>query len=138
MIYENDKFDIDLLKEYVKRTGMKESNFCKLLFGSKSHYTLRYFEKKNAGLTKVVKLCNLLNIHFDDLFFGRNTDGNSPSIYGNNNIQNSTVINNDIASLRAENMALKEINDMLKKENADLGRRLDNVIDIIRKSDSTK
>lgn len=138
MIYESDKINLDLLSAHIKAKGLKKMDFYQLLWGEKSHNTLKYFEKKDATIPTAIKVCNLLDIHLDDLFFGHYQDGTTPHIVGNNNIQNSTVINHDIASLRAENMALREINEMLKKENADLGRRLDNVIDIIRKSDSTK
>ena len=138
MIYPNDKINVDLLKVHIQKLGLTEGQFCKQLWNNKSHYSIRYFEERSVGLPLLIKTCNLLGIHLDDLFFSRNQDGDTPFIYGNNNIQNSTVILNDIASLKAENKSQKEMIDMLKKENADLGRRLDNVIDLIRKSDSIK
>jgi len=138
MIYENEKMNIDILLMHVKRLGMKKGQFCEQIFGSKSHNSFKYFEDKDIKVSSIIKICNLLGIHFDDLFIGPKQDGNTPYIFGNGNIQNSTVILNDIATLKAENKSQKEMIDMLKKEKADLGRRLDNVIDLIRKSDSIK
>lgn len=137
MIYKTDRIDTDLLRQYVLKAGFKVTEFCKEVNSKKGNDGINYFGNKNIGLSKILKICNLLNIHFDDLFISRNSDGLNPIINGNGNIQNSTIINHDITSLRAENSALKEVNSMLKKDKEDLGRRLDKVLDFIRKSDGT-
>lgn len=137
MIYENDKINIGFLEAQIRAKGIKKMQFYNFLWGEQSHYTLKYLEGRNVSIQTAIKICNFLDIHLDDLFIGHYKGGKSPLIYGNNNIQNSTVINHDIASLRAENSALKEVNSMLKKDKEDLGRRLDKVLDFIRKSDGT-
>lgn len=82
-----------------------------------------------------MKVCNILDISLDDFFGGSDKIGESPFIVGNQNIINSSVVNQDPKSLQAENKALKmlikekdeRIND-LKKVNEDLGGRLDLVL----------
>jgi hypothetical protein len=54
-----------------------------------------------------MKVCNLLDISLDELFSGSDKIGNSPYIVGNQNIVNSSVVNQDVKSLQAENKALR-------------------------------
>jgi len=139
MIYQSEMFNVDILRAYIQKSNMTEGQFCKRLWGKKSHYTLAYLNKrKSVSVALVIRICNILDIHFDDLFFSLNPDGKSPHIYGNGNIQNSTVITNDVTALRTENTSLREHNETLKKQNAFLSKQLDSAIEIIHNSGGYK
>ena len=89
-----------------------------------------------------MKVCNILDISLDEFFGGSDKIGTSPHIVGNQNIVNSSVVNQDVKSLQAENKALRmvikekdeRITD-LKKVNAELGARLDLVLKLGQNSD---
>ena len=80
------------------------------------------------GHQTLIFLANSLYVSFDTFLEVQEKKSDFPNINGNNNNVNSTVINNDIASLKSENESLK----MLIKEKdmriEDLKRNLDTVI----------
>ena len=57
--------------------------------------------------------------------------GEVPSIVGNNNVVNSSVINNDITALRAENKALKLLIEEKNMRIEDLRRQNKELITLI-------
>ena len=90
-----------------------------------------------------MKVCNILDISLDDFFSGSDKVGQSPFVVGNQNIVNSSVVNQDLRSLQTENKALRmlikekdeRISD-LKKVKDELGARLDLVLQLRQNSDS--
>lgn len=133
MRYERIYIDVDRLRSIIKSRGLKEREFCVMTWGADTHRTVKELARRpNATIGTAMKICNTLDISLDDLFSGSEKVGESPYIIGNQNIVNSSFVNQDLKSLQAEvkalQMVVKEKNERiedLKMVNADLGKRLD-------------
>ena len=82
-----------------------------------------------------MKVCNILDISLDDFFGGSDKIGASPFIVGNQNIVNSSVVNQDLKSLQAENKALRLVIKEKDERIADLKKvneQLDSIISIMQ------
>jgi len=143
MRYERVYVDIEKLQALIKARGMRERDFCTTLWGSDTHRTIKEFVRRpNTTIGTAMKVCNLLDISLDELFSGSDKSGESPYIIGNQNIVNSSVVNQDVKYLQAENKALrmviKEKDERiadLKKVKDELGTRLDLVLKLGQNSD---
>ena len=144
MRYERVYIDLEKLKNLIKARGLREREFCVMLWGEDTHRTIKEFARRpNATIETAMKVCNTLDISLDELFSGSDKTGESPYVIGNQNIVNSSVVNHDVKSLQAENKALRmvikekdeRISD-LKKVNTELGARLDLVLKLGHNSDS--
>jgi len=114
----------------------KERDFCKSLWGKDTHLNLKYFqERPDTQASTLVKMSELLDIPIDLFFQESDVDPNFPSFVGNNNIVNSTNVNNDPVHLAAENKALKMVIEELKKQNERLGETLNLALKVGLKSD---
>lgn len=80
--------------------------------------------------SKLCKVCNIIGCRMDDIFeIEGDTDVEvSHHIHGNHNNVNSTVINQDVTSLRSENQALKQLIEEKDKRIKDLQNSLNMVI----------
>lgn len=112
MLYKRETPDTDVIIEVLKRNGMTMRQLSKLMYGENTHRDLikNLREKPDIRSSTLVRICNLLEIPMETLFnneINYENSGEVPSIVGNNNVVNSSVINNDITALRAENKALK-------------------------------
>lgn len=112
MLYKRETPDTDVIIEVLKRNGMTMRQLSKLMYGENTHRDLikNLREKPDIRSSTLVRICNLLEIPMETLFnneINYENSGEVPSIVGNNNVINSSVINNDITALRAENKALK-------------------------------
>ena len=144
MRYERVYIDVEKLKSIIKARGFKEREFCLIMWGDDTHRTINEFKRRpNTTIETAMKVCNLLDISLDDLFSGSDKIGDSPHIIGNQNIVNSSVINQDLHTLRADNKALrmliKEKDERiadLKKVKDELGARLDLVLKLGHNSDT--
>lgn len=144
MRYERIYIDIDKLKSIIKSRGLRERDFCVMTWGEDTHRTVRELAKRpNVTIETAMKMCNTLDISLDELFNGSDKIGESPYIIGNQNIVNSSVVNQDFKSLQAENKALRmlikekdERIEDLKKMKDSLGARLDFVLKLGHNSDS--
>jgi hypothetical protein len=143
MRYECINVNLDFLRKAIEARGMTERQFAILMWGEDTHRTINDFIRRpNARIETAMKVCNILDISLDDFFRGSDRIGTSPFIVGNQNIINSSVINQDVKSLQAENKALRllikekdeRISD-LKKVKDELGARLDMVIKLGQNSD---
>ena len=139
MRYERVYVDLDRLKALIKARGLRERDFCVMTWGEDTHRTVKEFARRpNATIETCMRICNTLDISLDELFNGSDKIGESPYIIGNQNIVNSSVVNQDIKSLQAENKALRmvikekdeRISD-LKKVKEELGSRLDAVLSLM-------
>ena len=133
MRYERVYIDIDKLKSIIKSRGLRERDFCIIMWGEDTHRTIKELARRpNTTIETAMRICNTLDISLEDLFNGSDKVGESPYIIGNQNIVNSSGVNQDAKTLQAENRALRmlikekdeRISD-LKKVNSDLGKRLD-------------
>jgi hypothetical protein len=140
MRYECINIDMNFLRNALKTRGLTERQFAIMLWGKDTHRTLNDFLRRpNTTIGTAMKVCNLLDISLDDFFRGSDKIGASPFVAGNQNIVNSSVINQDYGSLQADNHALrmllkekdKRIED-LKKVNEELGKRLDTAIETLK------
>lgn len=146
MRYECINVDLDFLKRSLQARGITERQFAILMWGEGTHRTIKDFLRRpNTTIETAMKVCNILDISLDDFFGGSDKVGQSPHIVGNQNIINSSVINQDCKSLQAENKTLKllikekdeRIAD-LKKVKEELGARLDMVLKLGQDSDTLK
>lgn len=113
MRYECVNVNLEFLRKAIASRGMTERQFAILMWGEETHRTINDFQRRpNTTIETAMKVCNLLDISLDELFSGSDKIGNSPYIVGNQNIVNSSVVNQDVKSLQAENKALR----MLIKE----------------------
>ena len=143
MRYERVYIDLEKLKNLIKSRGLRERDFCVMLWGDDTHRTIKEFSRRpNATIETAMKVCNTLDISLDELFSGSDKIGESPYVIGNQNIVNSSVVNQDVKSLQAENKALrmviKEKDERiadLKKVKDELGARLDLVLKLRQNSD---
>lgn len=135
---------MDFLRSTLKARGLTERQFAILMWGENTHRTIKDFIRRpNTTIETAMKVCNILDISLDDFFGGSDKIGTSPYIVGNQNIINSSVVNQDITSLQAENKALrmliKEKDERiadLKKVKDSLGARLDFVLKLGQNSDT--
>ena len=110
MRYERIYVDVDKLRAIVKSRGLRERDFCVITWGSDTHRTITELGKRpNVTIETAMKICNTLDISLDDLFNGSDKIGESPYIIGNQNIANSSVVNQDPLSLIVENKALRMV-----------------------------
>ena len=113
MRYECVNVNIDFLRRSIASRGMTERQFAILMWGEDTHRTINDFLRRpNTTIETAMKVCNILDISLDDFFGGSDKIWASPFIVGNENIINSSVVNQDVKSLQAENKALR----MLIKE----------------------
>lgn len=116
----------------LQAAGMTTRDLIKAYYGQ-GNKTKGYFDDLvhgNLGSEKLCKLANIIGCRIDDLF---ETEGDtsvelSPSVHGNHNNINSTVINHDVDSLRSENAALKKLIEEKDKRISDLQKSLSVVI----------
>lgn len=143
MGYIYNTLNIDRLRYLLKLKGMTERDFCKRLWGAETHRNFKYFAiKPDVKCSTLVRICSILNIPIDSLFTATDTNGNIPSIVGNDNIVNSSVVGTDYRTV-SENEALKmvikekdaRIED-LKKINEQLSERINTLFKIGRFSDN--
>jgi hypothetical protein len=112
MLYKRETPDAEVIVDILKHNGMSVRQLSKLMYGEKTHRDVikDLRAKPDIRSSTLVRICNLLEISMEILFkYDTSIDNNVdvPSIVGNNNVINSSVVNNDITSLRAENKALK-------------------------------
>ena len=144
MRYECVNVNLEFLRKAIASRGMTERQFAILMWGEETHRTINDFQRRpNTTIETAMKVCNLLDISLDELFSGSDKIGNSPYIVGNQNIVNSSVVNQDVKSLQAENKALrmliKEKDERildLKKVKDELGARLDLALKLGHNSDT--
>lgn len=141
MRYECVNINMDFLRSALKAKGLTERQFAVLMWGEDTHRTIKDFLRRpNTTIETAMKVCNILDISLDDFFGGSDKIGASPFIVGNQNIINSSVVNQDLKTLQAENRALRmvikekdeRISD-LKKVKDELSQRLDYVLKLGQK-----
>lgn len=143
MRYECVNVNLEFLRKAIASRGMTERQFAILMWGEDTHRTINDFLRRpNTTIETAMKVCNILDISLDDFFGGSDKIGASPFIVGNQNIINSSVVNQDPKSLQAENKALrmliKEKDERiadLKKVKDELGTRLDLALKLGQNSD---
>jgi len=136
MLYKRETPDTDVIVDVLKRNGMTIRQLSKLMYGENTHRDLikNLKEKPDIRSSTLVRICNLLEIPMETLFnndVNHETSGEVPSIVGNNNVVNSSVINNDITALRAENKALKLLIEEKNMRIEDLRRQNKELITLI-------
>lgn len=136
MLYKRETPDTDVIVDVLKRNGMTIRQLSKLMYGENTHRDLikNLKEKPDIRSSTLVRICNLLEIPMETLFnndVNHENSGEVPSIVGNNNVVNSSVINNDITALRAENKALKLLIEEKNMRIEDLRRQNKELITLV-------
>lgn len=137
MRYERIYIDVEKLKAVIKTRGIKEREFCIIMWGADTHRTINEFKRRpNTTIETAMKVCNTLDISLDDLFSGSDKIGDSPHIIGDKNIVNSSVINQDAKSLQSENKALRMLVKEKDERIADLkkvNQQLTGVVEVLNR-----
>ena len=59
------------LQQLISEAGLTEREFCKKLWGERTHQTLKYFiEKPDPRISRVVKIAEILRCSIDDVMLG--------------------------------------------------------------------
>lgn len=146
MTYIYNTLNVERLRHLLQLRGMDERDFMKKLCGAQTHRDFNnYFGQKtdlDVKCSTIVKICTILNMSIDTLFTDLGTNDPVPSVMGNDNIINSSIIGADISRLKHENDALKLIAqekdariEDLRNINTKLEERLDLLLKIGQFSD---
>lgn len=136
MKYENNTVKSERVRELLERAGISISEFSKSLWGAKTHNTITYFDARpDVKVSTLVRMAEVLGCSIEDILIKSDGTSDVPTINGHHNVVNSSYVNTDVTSLKAEVKALKmlieeknqRIED-LKNVNAELGARLDMVL----------
>lgn len=136
MRYENNTVKSERVRELLERAGISISEFSKSLWGAKTHNTITYFDARpDVKVSTLVRMAEVLGCSIEDILIKSDGTSDVPTINGHYNVVNSSYVNTDVTSLKAEVKALKmlieeknqRIED-LKNVNAELGARLDMVL----------
>lgn len=133
MRYENNTVKSERVRELLERAGISIGEFSKSLWGAKTHNTITYFDARpDVKVSTLVRMAEVLGCSIEDILIKSDGTPDVPTINGHYNVVNSSYVNTDVTSLKAEVKALKmlieeknqRIED-LKNVNAELGARLD-------------
>ena len=136
MRYENNTVKSERVRELLERAGISIGEFSKSLWGAKTHNTITYFDARpDVKVSTLVRMSEVLGCSIEDILIKSDGTSDVPTINGHYNVVNSSYVNTDVTSLKAEVKALKmlieeknqRIED-LKNVNAELGARLDMVL----------
>lgn len=136
MRYENNTVKSERVRELLERAGISIGEFSKSLWGAKTHNTITYFDARpDVKVSTLVRMAEVLGCSIEDILIKSDGTSDVPTINGHYNVVNSSYVNTDVTSLKAEVKALKmlieeknqRIED-LKNVNAELGVRLDMVL----------
>lgn len=136
MRYENNTVKSERVRELLERAGISIGEFSKSLWGAKTHNTVTYFDARpDVKVSTLVRMAEVLGCSIEDILIKSDGTSDVPTINGHYNVVNSSYVNTDVTSLKAEVKALKmlieeknqRIED-LKNVNAELGARLDMVL----------
>ncbi len=136
MRYENNTVKSERVRELLERAGISIGEFSKSLWGAKTHNTITYFDARpDVKVSTLVRMAEVLGCSIEDILIKSDGTSDIPTINGHYNVVNSSYVNTDVTSLKAEVKALKmlieeknqRIED-LKNVNAELGARLDMVL----------
>lgn len=136
MRYENNTVKSERVRELLERAGISIGEFSKSLWGAKTHNTITYFDARpDVKVSTLVRMAEVLGCSIEDILKKSDGTSDAPTINGHYNVVNSSYVNTDVTSLKAEVKALKmlieeknqRIED-LKNVNAELGARLDMVL----------
>ena len=136
MRYENNTVKSERVRELLERAGISIGEFSKSLWGAKTHNTITYFDARpDVKVSTLVRMAEVLGCSIEDILIKSDGTSHVPTINGHYNVVNSSYVNTDVTSLKAEVKALKmlieeknqRIED-LKNVNAELGARLDMVL----------
>lgn len=136
MRYENNTVKSERVRELLERAGISIGEFSKSLWGAKTHNTITYFDARpDVKVSTLVRMAEVLGCSIEDILIKSDGTSDVPTINGHYNVVNSSYVNTDVTSLKAEVKALKmlieeknqRIED-LKNVNVELGARLDMVL----------
>lgn len=143
MIYKRELPNFDVVLDVLNKSGMSVRQLSKLMYGENTHLNIikSFRNKPDIRSSTLIKLCNILSISIDSLFDKNDSSdygSEIPAIVGNNNVINSHHVHNDIAALKAENIALRMLNqekdrriDDLKTSNQTLANQVNILLDKI-------
>ncbi len=144
MKYENNMVKSARVKELLGRAGISIGDFSKSLWGPKTHNSITYFDTRpDVKVSTLVRMAEILGCSIEDILIKSDESSDTPTINGHYNVVNSSFINTDVTTLKAELKALKMVIEEknqriedLKNANTELGLRLDMVLQLGRNKDN--
>lgn len=144
MKYENNMVKSARVKELLGRAGISIGDFSKSLWGPKTHNSITYFDTRpDVKVSTLVRMAEILGCSIEDILIKSDESSDTPTINGHYNVVNSSFINTDVTTLKAELKAIKMVIEEknqriedLKKANTELGLRLDMVLQLGRNKDN--
>ncbi len=138
MRYKNNIIKSNRVKELLLKSGMSITEFCKSLWGAKSHNSLSYFDARpDVKVSTLVRMAEILDCSIEDILIKSDDSSDSPTISGDCKVVNSSYVNADVTTLIGEVKALKMVIEEknqriedLKNTNDALERRLDLVLQL--------
>lgn len=132
------------VKELLGRAGISIGDFSKSLWGPKTHNSITYFDTRpDVKVSTLVRMAEILGCSIEDILIKSDESSDTPTINGHYNVVNSSFINTDVTTLKAELKALKMVIEEknqriedLKNANTELGLRLDMVLQLGRNKDN--
>ncbi len=124
------------VKELLEQAGISIGEFSKKLWGANTHNSITYFDARpDVKVSTLVRMAEVLGCSIEDILIKSDGTSDVPTINGHYNVVNSSYVNTDVTSLKAEVKALRmlieeknqRIED-LKNVSAELGARLDMVL----------
>ena len=122
------KFSINHLKKVLDELGVSERELCKRMRGQDTHSRIQEIFPPNCRHQRLIDLANALDGPIDTLREVHENKTDIPNVSGSHNNINSTIRNNDIATLKSENESLKMLIKEKDSRIEDLKRNLDTVI----------
>ena len=120
------KISLDKIRTLLSAKGITEREFCKQYYGdSTTHGSFKGILGADFRISKLIKICNFLNVPMDEIFEKEEESDDFPTIQGSGNNVNSTVISGNKVSLHSENTSLKLLLKEKDARIADLQRSLE-------------
>lgn len=122
--------NLEKIRSLIQERGMSEREFCKAYYSKNTRGTLDGIIERDFRVSKLIKICNMLDADINSIFDQAESPAGIPTIHGNNNMVNSSVIQTDLATLKSENEALKQLIVEKNQRISDLKSHLETVISL--------
>lgn len=105
---------LERLQQLISEAGLTDREFCKKLWGERTHQTLKYFiEKPDPRISRVARIAEILHCSIEDIMV--DSDEFRTKSTSNFFQKNEQIINQELTALKSEIESNKEL---LKEKDA--------------------
>lgn len=105
---------LERLQQLISEAGLTDREFCKKLWGERTHQTLKYFiEKPDPRISRVARIAEILHCSIEDIMV--DSDEFRTKSTSNFLQKNEQIINQELTALKSEIESNKEL---LKEKDA--------------------